>query len=457
MNEASSEVDKMAADALALLRAGDDQQRRGAAVKLGQPGETQYVPSLLNALKQETNDRVAASMVLALGAIGGPEAASALDEFAPTGEATFAALRKAQSRLQTQANALRWKAGLLLNDVYLEVPEGLERPATLLLNKSGWPSVSTNRVGLLRVDKPVAVACILPPPRWCYSAQILLAEQKGSDEAAQDRLLDAVAGDPPWRRWLEMEDGASFPYRFQIEGRNLDKRILRGLIARCRARLEPTGAVDSPSAYAAEIVMSLTESASRIFFRPTYVKDNRFYYRKRDVGAAMNPVVAALLARLAPPGLKGAIVDPVCGSGVPLIERRLFDPDAGPLVGIDHSSNAIEASTANVAAAGFATDTKLSRTDALDAAAWQSCGFVIANLPYGLRVKAPTEELDALYLGILRRAEEFLTPDGRVVLATAYKIGLERALKAATKLRTLARYRVQTGGLHVQIAVLARR
>jgi 23S rRNA G2445 N2-methylase RlmL len=420
-------------------------------------GDSAHVTALAQALTGEKDDRVAASFILALGAIGGAEATSILSTFRPVGEATRVALRKSVGRLQPKTGQARWKEGLNLDDVFLEVPEGLERPASLLLIKAGWPSVSTDRVGLLRVGKPMPVSQVLPAPRWCYAARILLSEESNTDEAAQEKLIDAVAADPPWQRWFNSEDAASFPYRFQVEGRNLDRRSLIRLIARCRAKLEPAGGVDSPSSYAAEIVMSLGESPARIYFRPTFYKDSRFSYRKRDVGAAMNPVVAALLARLAPPGLQGAIIDPVCGSGVPLIERRLFDPSGGPLIGIDISSVAIEASRNNVEAAGMAAECRLVRADARDGATWQTCGFVIANLPYGLRVKAPTAELDSLYLGILRRAEEFLTPDGRCVLATAYKLGLERASKAATKLRTLARYRVQTGGLHVHIAVFCRR
>jgi 23S rRNA G2445 N2-methylase RlmL len=80
---------------------------------------------------------------------------------------------------------------------------------------------------------------------------------------------------------------------------------------------------------------------------------------------------------------------------------------------------------------------------------------VIANLPYGLRISESKDKLQQLYAGIVRRAEEFLTDKGRLILATAYKEGLERAIKSA-KLKTLARYRVQTGGLHVQVAVLGR-
>jgi RMKL-like, methyltransferase domain/HEAT repeats len=440
---------------LRQLTQDDPQGRRNAAIRLGKSGDPRQVRPLVEALKRETDDDARASIILAVGALGGPEAVRALETINPTDEPSRVALRKALGRLGAQLPAAEWKDGIALPSVCLEIPEGLERPAALLLIKAEWPRAIVERPGLLRLEEPVPAGWISPPPRWCYKPRILLGTATGDNDDAQASILRAIAADPPWAQWITVGGSGGLPYRLMVEGRTFDKGTFARLVQMCRAFLEPAGAFDSPSSCLAELVFAFTDGSTRLYFRPNFGRDDRFAYRERDVGASMNPVVAAALARLAPPGLSGAIIDPVCGSGVPLIERALFDPHAGPVVGIDISPVAVSAAKINVAAAGLAERATIHRADACDPAAWHECGLVIANLPYGLRTRSSKDELQKLYSGVVRRAEEFLTEKGRVIIATAYKDGLERAIKSP-RLRTLARYRVQTGGLYVQVAVLGR-
>jgi hypothetical protein len=305
----------------------DPHKRRNAAIALGKSGDATHVPRLLEALKGETDENARASMILAVGALGGPEAAHALETIHPADEPSRIALRKALGRLGGRLPAAAWKDGITLPSVHLEIPEGLERPAALLLTKAEWPRAVVERPGLLRLEESVPAASISPPPRWCYRARMLLGVA-GSGEAAQTSILSAVAAGPPWSRWINVAGNGGFPYRLLVEGRVLDKAAFARLVSLCRTNLEPAGAFDSPSSCLAELVFAFTNGSTRLYFRPDFGRDERFRYRERDVGASMNPVVAAALARLAPPGLEGAIIDPVCGSGVPLIERALFDPQA---------------------------------------------------------------------------------------------------------------------------------
>jgi 23S rRNA G2445 N2-methylase RlmL len=195
--------------------------------------------------------------------------------------------------------------------------------------------------------------------------------------------------------------------------------------------------------------------ATRIWLVPTFASDARFAYRVSDVGASINPVVGACLARLVRRGDDGVIVDPTCGSGTLLIERALLD--LGPMLrGIDISPTAIRAATGNVITASLAARIAVRQGDGGDPAGWPDrCDEVLANLPFGMRTE--DRNLDGLYRRIVGNIARTLAPGGRALLYTAHAKTLIALLRRTTRLKVTAERRVDSGGLQVGVWILERR
>ena len=85
--------------------------------------------------------------------------------------------------------------------------------------------------------------------------------------------------------------------------------------------------------------------------------DHRFDYRRYYVAASMKPMMAAGLMALAKPYLKeyAQILDPFCGVGTLLMERRFAVP-ARNAYGIDTFGEAIEKARVNSKIAGMQTN-----------------------------------------------------------------------------------------------------
>lgn len=433
--------------------------RRRAAVALGKSYDQRVVQPLLEALKSENEGFVRASVILALGAIGGDEAIRALDGHTARGPEEAEALTKALDRIQSSPQSLLWLPSTRLQGVRLEVPEGLERPASRLLLKENFPDATIEQSGLIRLSDSVPAERLAPPPRWVYGLRLLIAERKRITSATDGDILDSLlaeaVGNPYWKQSCQWAEGVAVRYRFAVEGRKISRDEQQSWLRKVRQALDPLGAIDSPSQYSFEVILSWTEDAVRLYFRPSMVKDPRFAYRLADVNASINPIVAANLARLIPWPLPGAIIDPTCGSGTLLFERGIISP-LSPLIGIDVSEPAVGVARMNADAGGFASRADLRHANARDPAAWSPCGVVIANLPFGILSGREDKDLEGTYRAILDNANNNLNESGRVVLATANRGGLERATAATRSLQVLAKYRFQSGGVYVHVAVLGR-
>jgi len=257
-----------------------------------------------------------------------------------------------------------------------------------------------------------------------------------------------------WRDWISSASG-TLPYRFSLENVRITKQEFNDLLRLARETFAPQGLVDSPSSYAAMLRVEADADATRIWFVPTFEADQRFAYRVADVGASINPVVGACLARLVRRGDKGVVVDPTCGSGTLLIERAMLDSGT-LLAGIDISRTAIRSAAGNVIAAGLAARIAVRAGDGGDAAAWPDrCDEVLANLPFGLRTE--DRNLDGLYRRIVGNIARTLAPGGRALLYTAHAKTLVALLRRTTKLKVTAERRVESGGLQVGFWILERR
>jgi 23S rRNA G2445 N2-methylase RlmL len=410
------------------------QGRRIAAIELGKRGGAGAVAALRDALAREELAWVRSSMILALGKLGGDDAREALAGIEARSDAEAEALRKARDRVSGPAKGFSWRGDAA---VFASVPVGLEDVA---IGEAG--NAALVRRGMIALpNRPRGLRCI-------YDVRILVAE--GAAGAFAETVKKAAVR---WREWIASESDV-LPYRFSLENVRVAKQEFNELLRTARETFSPQGLVDSPSSYAAMLRVEADPDATRIWLVPTFEPDTRFAYRTADVGASINPVVGACLARMVRRGDRSVVVDPTCGSGTLLIERALLD-QRSMLSGIDISPTAIRAAAGNVIAAGLAARIAVRQGDGGDAAAWPDrCDEVIANLPFGVRTE--DRNLDGLYRRIVGNVARTLTPGGRALLYTTHAKTIIALLRRTAKLKVIEERRVESGGLSVGLWIVER-
>lgn len=433
--------------------------RKNAAVALGRLGDQASSAALARALEAETIPWVRSSLVLALGAIGGAQARAALEGLEPGDEVEREVLRKALDRSAENRAVVNWRAeGVGRLRLLLDVPVGLEAVVADEATARGVGPMTRAGAGRLRPSVDVVPWQLLPTLRCAYG---LLIDAGHGPPLPSDspELCDAVAALLEQsatlanvRYWLE-SDQATIRYRFSF-AHQMERTTLRATLEAVRAVCTPLGLVDSPSNYDIELIIEEDARGTHLLIRPSFADDDRFVYRQRDVGAAINPVVAACLARLAYTAPNATVFDPVCGSGTLLIERALLD-EATQLLGIDISSHAIAATRTNLRAAEVEQRVRLTVGDAREVTDWPVCDEIIANLPFGLRTSRFELDLEPLYADILAHTAERLRPGGRAIFYTTHADLFETALEPQRdRLHVREHLRVLGGGLRVHVWVV---
>jgi predicted RNA methylase len=509
--EAGRRREVMAALAAAL---GDEEPkvRKNAAVALGRVAadEDGGAATLAAALGRETVVWVRPSLVLALGGVGGDAARAALAGLEPLSEAEAEALRKAEDRLRAEPPRVEWGAGAELpRSWWAAVPVGLEHVSrgevAEVFGEGGngsakgekaaatWGFAGEEPPGRVRLPCGVAPGEALARLRTVYDVRLLLAEGPPLGGVGHGELPARVASllaDSPalagWRSWLRLDDGGGavaagpagatgraaggkLTYRFALDELRLPKAVFFAVLGAVREALLPLGLRDSPSAYALQLTVEAGADATQAWLLPSFAADDRFAYRRQDVGASIHPVVAACLVRLLRGDHRGGgprrVLDPTCGSGTLLVERALVGrADRGgdlELRGLDASPTAVRAAQTNVAAAGLAGRVRIERADATDPRSWRPVDEVVANLPFGRRSRRQDPDLDRLYRRLAEHVVRFLEPGGRAVLYTSEAALLDAALAAAVAGRPggpalRERRFVESGGLRVGVWVLER-
>jgi 23S rRNA G2445 N2-methylase RlmL len=420
---------------MASLNDESPQARRIAAIELGKRGGAGAVAALRDALAREEVAWVRASMILALGKLGGDEAQEILAAIEARSEGEAEALRKARDRVSGPAVGFSWRGDPA---IFASVPIGLEDVA---IEEAGAGATFVRRGTIALTSRPRGLRCI-------YDVRFLIAE--GATGAFAETVKNAQVR---WRDWISSASDV-LPYRFSLENVRVAKQEFNELLRLARETFSPQGLIDSPSSYAAMLRIEADADATRIWLVPTFEADTRFAYRVSDVGASINPVVGACLARLVRRGERSVVVDPTCGSGTLLIERALLDP-ATMLSGIDISPTAIRAAAGNVIAAGLAARIAVRQGDGGDAAAWPNrCDEVIANLPFGMRTE--DRNLDGLYRRIVGNIARTLAPGGRALLYTTNAKTILALLRRTPKVKVVAERRVESGGVQVGLWIVER-
>ncbi len=461
-----SEAATLAALEQTLLTDTEPKVRKNAAVTLGKLQATESVHALGTAFRQETYSYVRPSILLALGALG-EVARPVLAVLTPETEAEKAAHRKALDHVQLHQHRFTWHtdwAGATV--VYLEAPLGLEPASAEEAEVAGLGPVRREGPGLVRCTsgtQPWQAASL----RCCYGT--LLDAGRASLSASADDLekrqtVAALLAEShalqTFRHGLEPSD-QPIRYRLAVADASLKKGWLRGfkkaLLKEVRQVCGPLGWTDSPSNYDVALRVVIEPVQVRLFIKPYVTPDERFAYRVKDVGASINPVIAAGLARMVQTPHGTTVFDPTCGSATLLIERaKLGGADGLHLRGLDVSKTAIRAARTNVKAAGI-PDIKINQGNAVEVDHWPACDEVIANLPFGLRTARAEMDLGQLYEALLQNLDLRLRANGQALFYARNKKLFEKTLARYHMFRVHRRGRVLAGGLWIHFWLVRRR
>ncbi len=449
------------APALSRALSDDDPKvRKNAAVSLGRLGGPDQLNALSDALDGETISWVRPSLVLALGALGGAAANQLLSGIEPHSDEERDALRKALDRTAPARPVASWVVGGWRPACLLEMPPGLERIAQDDALAHGLPLPHQIDDGRLRLARDIPPDGLTARLRCSYGPLLVAGDGPPlplhDAHACANQVVALVTASQTIRRWREWIaiDGSELRFRLAF-GPRVRATTLRAVLQALREAVVPLGLVDSPSRYVIELVVESDQRGSRLLVRPSFAPDGRFSYREQDVPAAINPVVAAGLARVVRTRTDATIFDPTCGSATLLIERAKLGGVA-QMFGLDIMPAAIDAATANLRAVGYDWMTELAEGDAAEFRNWPDCDEVVANLPFGLRTRNIEADLEGLYERIAHNLRQALRPGGRAILYTAQPTPLEIALDRAGGLQPDGHLRIFVGGLWVS-AIVAQR
>lgn len=228
-----------------------------------------------------------------------------------------------------------------------------------------------------------------------------------------------------------------FYFRMNIIG-NLPQDSKNDLIRKTAVRLEEKSRhklVNSASDYEIEIRLFRTKDG---FFLPFLhlgtIPDERFAYRRSILSTAMNPVTAALIAELSKPYLRphAQVLDPFCGAGILLIERRKAVAAKG-LHGTDTFGEAVLAAKENTKAAGISAN--YMNLNFFDFTYNTLFDEVITEFPDQLDGRR--EELDKLYERFFEKCAQLLTKNGRLFLVSREEGRIKKQMRLTKKYRLL--------------------
>ncbi len=429
--------------ARAALLAGLDEPRartrRAAVIALGKLGGDDAAAALCALWDRGDHDAaLGRALADALGKVGGPAAHARLAT--TTTDDRELARRRDRALVISERDALVEASRLRLDQpppgpltIVAHCRSGLEPLLAAELHELGVPPT---RLGVGRVmARATATLATLATPRIATAMAIVVPLAA----ATADGIADALTSDAALPLLTAWTDGA-IRWRLDFERGGHRRALVWAAAAAARARA--TALVNQPRDTTWDVVVTADER--HLELRPRGLGDARFAWRVAEIPAASHPTIAAALARVAAPDATTTAWDPFVGSGGELCElARLTD---GALHASDLDERSLAAATANLGAAGALARTTVACADAL-AHAPPPVDVIISNPPMGMRLRG---DVGALLERFAARVPARLTRRGRLVWLTPVAGRTGPPLAAAGLRRTYARV-VDLGGHEVTL------
>lgn len=239
--------------------------------------------------------------------------------------------------------------------------------------------------------------------------------------------------------------------RFEYRRKDLERSVSKGFRAKYpHWRLVPDNA---------HVEVWVNELGSRLLIG-LRLSDHSMRHRFKkavEMPASLRPSVAAAMVLLTEPQPDDVFLDPMCGSGTIVMERRLTNAYQ-QLLATDIEADRVAAAQANVRGQRRErpSDFTALRSDARRLPfATGSIDKVATNLPFGKQIGS-VSALKRLYPAFFKELERVLCPGGRaIVLSSEYEL-VKTAVRGCPQLNILTGYSIAILGTWGRIYIIRR-
>lgn len=386
--------------------------RMGAVGAIPQDDKQRVERALVEARARATKDDLEATLIEALGKVGG---GASLEAISAQGGAAARAAQKAKLLLTREAaregeSAIDPEGRLQsAGDVRFHCREGLE---AIVLEELGDAFRGKRAApGVVDAMLEASLGAVFRSRTWTRVGFPIVdrALREGEDKAT------AIAKELTGARAKAIfEAFTRGPVRFRLAWSEGGHR--RKLVFDVASRVAERDAslVNDPTSSTWEAEVDDRRGRLAIELTPKALDDPRFAFRVADVPAASHPTIAAAIVHLGGVAEGDVVWDPFCGSGMELVLRAKAGPYAS-LLGTDTSEAALVAAEQNLTSAGV-DRYRLEKSSALDARP-RDLTLVVTNPPMGRRITGGAP-LDELLVPMVSHVARGLVRGGRLAWVT---------------------------------------
>ncbi len=401
---------------ISFLKSDDAKTRKNAALLIGDLGMSEVSDELFKAYENEDTRFVKGSYLAALSQLDIPQLVPAIENHQKLLEETKITDEN-RKHIEEELKEIN-KILIKYNGIKYHTPvlEGVKAEVLLMTNRLHreivrrqipFKDTKIHPLGVLVKTDNIKLLMQIRTYRQMYFTLHTDGFLVSDPRAAAEQLWKSDMYDILIRMHREKD-----PFYYRIES-TADGEY-QGKVARALDQLAGGKLINSPNEY--EIVIKLIPTKDGKFFpcmRLGSIKDERFAYRKNVVSTSIHPSTAALLVELAKPYLKedAQIMDPFCGVGTMLIERKLAVP-AREIYATDTFGDAIIMGRENAKLAK--TGINFIHRDFFDFKHDYKFDEIITDMP--VRGRKTRQEMEEFYERFFDKAKEILAQDGIIVM-----------------------------------------